>query len=99
MEQKKRRTDNIVAVTVAKYATMYMEADTPEEAMEYAEKHCAEVDPWNFEDEVRVDSCESYTTQAEEYMEEIWVEDGKTISYEDYMDALDEQGDLEPLED
>jgi hypothetical protein len=29
---KKKRTDSIVAVTVAKYATMYIEADTPEEA-------------------------------------------------------------------
>lgn len=36
MENK--RTDSIVAVTVAKFATMYIEANSPKEAYEYAKK-------------------------------------------------------------
>ena len=46
MEEKKKRIDSVVAVTVAKYATMYVEAETPEEAVKYAKEHCDEVDSW-----------------------------------------------------
>lgn len=88
---KKQRTDSIVAVTVAKYATMYIEAETTEEALEYAKKHCGEVDDSKFEEsDIYVDSYENYTTEAEHYMEEIWIEDGKTITYDEYMDELEE---------
>lgn len=88
----KKRTDSIVAVTVAKYATMYIEADTPEEAYKYAKKHCHEVDDSEFEDsDVSVDSWENYT-EAEDWMDKIWIEDGKTMSYDDYIDELEEQG-------
>lgn len=38
-----KRTDSIVTVLVAKYATMYIEADTPEDAYKYAKKHCHKV--------------------------------------------------------
>lgn len=97
MEEKKRRTDNIYSVTVAKYATMHIEAETEEEAVAYAKEHCNEVDPWNFEDSVSVDSWETSANQAEDYMEEIWIEDGKTLTYDEYKEALEEQGDLEAL--
>lgn len=88
----KKRTDSIVAVTVAKYATMYIEADTPEEAYKYAKKHCHEVDDSEFEDsDISVDSYETYTTEADESMEKIWIEDGKTISFDDFIGKLEEQ--------
>lgn len=88
---KKQRTDSIVAVTVAKYATMYIEAETTEEALKYAKKHCGEVDERKFEEsDIYVDSYENYTTEAEKWMDEIWIEDGKTITYDEYMDELEE---------
>ena len=33
-----KRTNSIVAVTLAKYATVYVEADSPEEAMNLVEE-------------------------------------------------------------
>ena len=99
MEEKKKRIDSVVAVTVAKYATMYVEAETPEEAVKYAKEHCDEVNPWDFENGVSVDSWETSASQVEDYMEEIWIEGGKTLTYDEYMDALEEQGDLEPIEE
>lgn len=93
MEEKKR-SNSIVAVTVKKTATMYVEADSPDEAMKYAKKHCWKVDPYDFEDsEVEVDSWEAYTTEVEDWMDWIWVEDGKTMSADDYLDELEEEGD------
>lgn len=94
--EKKKRTDSIVAVTLATYATMYVEADTPEEAYEYAKKHLDEIPFDAFEDsEVEVHSWEAYTTEAEDWMDEIWVEDGKTMTYDEYVDELNEQRDKE----
>ena len=34
-----KRTNSIVAVTVAKYATVYVEADTPKEAAEIVKEY------------------------------------------------------------
>ena len=93
---RKRRTNSIVAVTLAVYATMYVEADTPEEAYEYAKEHCNEIDPDAFDDcEAEVHSYETYTTEVEDWMDEIWVEDGKTLTMEEYLDELEEQGEEE----
>lgn len=90
--EKKRRSDSIVAVTLAVYATMYVEADTPEEAYEYAKKHCNEIDPDAFDDcEAEVHSWDAYTTESAEWMDEIWVEDGKVLTYDEYVDELNEQ--------
>lgn len=89
---KKKRTNSIVAVTVAQYATMYVEADSPEEAVKYAKEHCDEVPFDAFEDsDVQVDSWEDYTTEAEDWMDEIWVEDGNTLTYDEYADQLNEE--------
>ena len=95
-----KRTNSIVAVTIAKYATVYVEADTPQEAAEivknnlddiYDEMYQAIDDDFE-ESEMEVDSYEAYTTECEDYMDEIWA-DGKSISYEEYMDELEEQED------
>lgn len=91
-----KRTDSIVAVTVAKYATMYIEANTPAEAYEYAKRYCDEVDGSAFEDSsIEVDSYESYTTICDYWMDKIWVEDGRTMSYIEYIDALEAQDEAE----
>lgn len=87
-----KRIDSIVAVTVAKYATMYIEANTPEEAYQYAKEHCGEVDDLDFYDsEIEVYSWEDYVTEADEFMNKIWVEDGETMTYDEYMDELEAQ--------
>lgn len=85
-----KRTDSIVAVTVIKYATMYVEADTPEEAYEYAKKYCNEVPDSAFEESnVRVDSYETYTSQLSDEMDEVWIEDGKTLTFHEYLNELE----------
>lgn len=89
-----KRTDNIVAVTIVKRATMYIEADTPEEACRYAEKHCHCIDDFDFESN-EVDSYESYATESEYWMDKIWVEDGRTVSYDEYVDELNAQDEAE----
>lgn len=96
--EKKKRTDNIIAVTVARYAVMYVEADTPEEALAYAKKHCDDVDDDEFFDRpVEVESCDTYVDESSEWMKKIWVEDGKTMTYEEYVDELNEQWGSETL--
>lgn len=95
----KKRTDKIVAVTVAKYATMFIEADNPDEAMKYAKEYCDEVDDSEFWDsDVQVDSWENYTTESDEDMEKIWIEDGKTMTIEEYWDALDKQEEIDEMQ-
>lgn len=85
-----KRTDSIVAVTVVKYATMYVEADTPEEAYEYAKKYCNEVPDSAFEESnVCVDSYETYTSELSDEMDEVWIEDGKTLTFHEYLDELE----------
>ena len=88
---KKKRTNSIVAVTVAKYATMFVEADTPEEAMSYAKEYCDNVPDDAFDDSgVYVDSCEAYTTEVEDWMDEIWVEGGETMNRDEYLEEIEE---------
>lgn len=96
----KKRTDSIVAVTVVKFATMHIEASTPEEAYEYARQYCDEVDDRAFEDSnIEVHSYETYATPADEsWASEIWVEGGRRMTYDEYMDELDAQDEAEELE-
>lgn len=99
MSEKKKRSDNIVAVTVARYAVMYIEADTPEEAVKYAKKHCDDVDDDDFFDgSVEIDSYETYVDEARDWMKKIWVEDGNTLTYDEYLDELEEQEEDDELQ-
>ena len=89
--EKKKRTDNIYCITVAKYATMWVEADSEDEAVKYAKEYCDDVDDDDFEgSSIEVDSWEPWAYQAEEDMEKIWVEDGKVLTYDEYMDELED---------
>lgn len=89
-----KRTDSIVAVTIVKRATMYIEANTPEEACRYAEEHCHYIDDFDFEPN-EVDSYESYATDSEYWMDKIWVENGRTMTYDEYVDELNAQDEAE----
>ena len=42
-----------------------------------------------------VDSWETGAYQADEDMKKIWVEDGVTMTYDEYMDELEEQDAIE----
>lgn len=95
-----KRTNSIVAVTIAKYATVYVEADTPQEAAEIVKDNLDEIydgmicelDDQFDESDIQVDSYEAYTTECEDYMNEIWV-DGESKTYDEYMEELEMQED------
>ena len=93
-----KRTNSIVAVTIAKYATVYVEAESPEEAMKYVKENkdgiygelMSELDEQFEDSEIEVDSCEAYTTEIEDWMGQIWA-DGEALSYDEYVNELDAQ--------
>lgn len=93
-----KRTNSIVAVTIAKYATVYVEADSPQEAAEIVRNNIddiydampSELDDQFEESEIEVDSYEAYTSEAEDYMDQIWA-DGEAMDYDEYMDELEEE--------
>ena len=92
-----KRTNRIVAVTIARYATVYVEADNPEKASQIVKDNLDDIYdamPTNIDDqfeesEMELDSYESYTTEAEDYMDKIWA-DGEAKSYDEYIDELKE---------
>lgn len=89
---KKPLTNNIFCVTLAKYANIYVEAESPEEAMEIAKGWTNEVDDEDFEDSnVEVDSCDAYPDEADEaYMETIYTKD-EAMDVDDYIDRYEAQ--------
>ena len=89
---KKPLTNNIYCVTLAKYANIYVEAESPEEAMKIAEHWTDEVDDEEFEDsEVGVDSCEAYSHEASKsYMETIYTKD-EAMDVDEYIDRYEAQ--------
>ena len=96
-----KRTNSIVAVTIARYATIYVEAETPEEGAKIVKENLdeiydeltSEIDD-QFEDSCQeLDSYEAYTTEAEDYMSHIWA-DGEALTYDEYMDELEEEDEL-----
>ena len=89
---KKPLTNNIYCVTVKRCASIYMEADSPKEAMKIAERWTGEVDDRDFEDsDVEVDMCDSYPGDADaDYMETIYTKDEAIDVYE-YIDRYENQ--------
>lgn len=79
-------------MTLAKYANIYVEAESPEEAMEIAKGWTNEVDDEDFEDSnVEVDSCDAYPDEADEaYMETIYTKD-EAMDVDDYIDRYEAQ--------
>lgn len=89
---KKPLTNNIYCVTLAKYVNIYVEAESPEEAMKIAEIWTDEVDDEEFEDsDVKVDSCDSYADEADaDYMETIYTQD-EAMDVDEYIDRYEAQ--------
>ena len=89
-----KRTNNIIAVTLVQYATMYVEADTPAEAVLIAKEHKEEyLDDDDFDgSKVDVFAVESFTSEVEVYMKKIWADDG-IKSNRQYLKELKEQED------
>lgn len=89
---KKPLTNNIYCVTLAKYANIYVEAESPEDAMKIAKGWTGEVDDEDFEDsDVEVDSCDGYADEADsDYMETIYTKD-EAIDVDEYIDRYKAQ--------
>ena len=89
---KKPLTNNIYCVTLAKYTNIYVEAESPEEAMKIAEHWTDDVDDEEFEDsEVGVDSCETYCHNVNsDYMETIYTQD-EAMDVDDYIERYESQ--------
>ena len=89
---KKPLTNNIYCVTLKKVANIYVDADSPEEAMKIANLWTDSVDDDEFEDsEVEVDCCDSYPDEADaNYMETIYRAD-EAIKVDDYIERYESQ--------
>ena len=86
-----KRTNKIFNVAVATYANMAVEAESPQEAMEIAEKYKDEyLTEEDFEDsEIEVESCETYPTTIDYYEtgDKIFCKDG-VIDVFEYHEKL-----------
>lgn len=89
---KKPLTNNIYCVTVKRCAGIFIEAESPQKAMEIAKKWTDEVDDAEFEDsEVEVDECDSYPDEANSaYMKTIYTAD-EAIKVDDYIERFESQ--------
>ena len=89
---KKPLTNKIYCVTLAKYANIYVEAESPEEAMKIAEHWTDEVDDEEFEDsDVGVDSVDAGYDEADSaYMETIYTQD-EAMDVDEYIDRYEAQ--------
>ena len=93
-----KRSNSIVAVTIARYATIYVEADTPDEGAEIVKENLdsiygelmSEIDDQFMDDSQYLHSYDAYTTEAEDYMKYIWA-DGEALTYDEYMEELEEE--------
>ena len=93
-----KRTNSIFAVTLAKYANVYVEAETAEEAMQWVGENkdriddelMSELDDQFEESCVDVHSCDAYPEECDDYMDYIWA-DGEPLTYDEYMNELEEQ--------
>lgn len=98
------RTNCICCVTIAlysddaeepEYVGMYIEADTPEDAYQYAKEYAEKTDfsreTCCFYDEVEIYSYETYCTKAYDYMERIFIENGKSLTYKEYITELEKK--------
>lgn len=89
---KKPLTNNIYCVTVKRCAGIFIEADSPQEAMKIAKKWTDEVDDAEFEDsEVEVDCCDANPDEADKaYMETIYTKD-EAMDVDEYIDRYEAQ--------
>ena len=93
---KRTLTNNIYCVTLKRCACIYVEAESPKEAMKIAENWKDDIDDGEFEDsDVEVDSCESHPDKADsDYMDTIYTKN-EAFDADDYIEQYEEQKDLE----
>ena len=86
------RTNNIYEVSVIKTAYIYVEADSPEQALELANKHIYDflIDDTDF-DGPEVDSCETTATEVDDDMQDILTTDGRILTPDEYINEMGEE--------
>ena len=86
------RTNNIYEVTVIKTTYIHVEADSPEQAMDLANKHIYDYlfDDLDF-DGPEVDSCETRATEVDDNMQDILTSDGRILSADEYINEMGEE--------
>ena len=96
---KKPLTNQVYCVSLKRIANIYVEAESPEEAMKIAGRWTDELDDEEFEDsEVEVDCCDAYPDEADSaYMETIYTQD-EAIDVDEYIDRYESQEPQEELE-
>ena len=86
------RTNNIYEVTVIKTAYIHVEADSPEQALDLANKH---IDDYMLDDSdfwgPEVDSCDTTATEVDDDMQDILTTDGRILSADEYINEMGEE--------
>lgn len=86
------RTNNIYEVTVKRAAFIHVEADSPEQAMELANKHIDDYMFYDHEfDEPEVDCCDNVPTEVDDDWNDILTSDGRIITPEEYINEMGEE--------
>ena len=79
----------IYTFSIVRRASMYVKADSLEEAREIAEKHCGDIDEWDF-DYPEVDYCEGGTEPPRSYMDSIFTSDGES-TFDEVCKRIDDE--------
>ena len=89
---KKPLTNKIYGVTLKRCACIYVEAESPREAMNIANKYTNDIDEEEFEySDVEVDCCDSYSGIADgKYTDTIYTQD-EIIDVDEYIDRYEAQ--------
>ena len=91
VESQTKRTDSICCVSLCVIMPMYVEADTPEDAVKFVKEHIDDlsVDDFEIDDSgIEVHSYETYTTESSSYMDKIHLQDGRVLTFDQYVDEL-----------
>ena len=86
------RTNNIYEVSVIKTTYIHVEADSPEQALDLANKHIYDFlfDDLDFDD-LQVDSCETTATEVNDDMQDILTSDGRILTADEYINEMGEE--------
>lgn len=89
---KKPLTNNIYCVTVKRCAGIFIEAESPQEAMKIAEGWTDKLDDRDFEDsDVEVDSCNVYSEEAYNIDGDTIYTKDEAIDVDEYIDRYEAQ--------
>lgn len=92
-EQKHKEEQDIrsciYTFTVVRYATMYVKADSIEEAKHIARRHRNDIDSWDFEDP-KIDSYDGMSEEPDSSMGTIYTDEGE-CSYDEVCAQIEEE--------